>query len=254
VKALLAALICAALPSQVRLLGPIGAPLFVGDAVTVSWRVLVQQPTENWDLYFFSTQSGAWVPIALDLPPGDVTAGAIHSFSWTIPLSAVSTSALVSVTQDNTGTDFTDISFAPNTIATPLAVNTPFGQACGTSTLIPATGPTPVIGFQTNGRVTSVQQTATGVWATASLTELVPPLDMAFIGLPGCLLYVHPDLVISEMLTINVAGGFALWGITFPNDPVLIGVKLIQQALVFDTASPNGGHTTNAMRATISDH
>jgi hypothetical protein len=62
------------------------------------------------------------MPIAMDLPPGDISANSIHTFEWTIPES-LSNQCVVRVRQDNSGTDYEDVSDANFSIAGTLSVS-----------------------------------------------------------------------------------------------------------------------------------
>ena len=93
-----------------------GEVLQVGSAFTIEWHVAIEHNTLDWDLWYSTTGSnGPWMPIAADLPAGDTTRGAPHSFEWTIP-DTPSDEVRVRVRQDNSDTDYEDISDANLTI------------------------------------------------------------------------------------------------------------------------------------------
>ena len=110
--AALAAFLCISSASgHVGLDAPNGGEVFeVGATVTVTWRVLREHPTINWDLWY-STQGvqGEFLSIVADLPVGDPSRQAVHTYEWTVP-DAVSTSVRVRVRQDNGGDDYYDTS------------------------------------------------------------------------------------------------------------------------------------------------
>lgn len=87
-----------------------GETLDAGSVFTITWHVAVQHDTVDWDLWY-STDSpaGPWTEIAMDLPAGDIAVNAVHLFDWTVP-AATADSAWVRVRQDNTGTDYEDVS------------------------------------------------------------------------------------------------------------------------------------------------
>ncbi|MDA8018109.1 MAG: hypothetical protein MPN21_11745 [Thermoanaerobaculia bacterium] len=87
-----------------------GEVLVQGTQVEIQWHVAIMHGTENWDLAYSTTGgTGPWTIIAEDLPPGDITTSAMHSYLWTVPAED-SDSIRVRVTQDNSGTDYTDMS------------------------------------------------------------------------------------------------------------------------------------------------
>jgi hypothetical protein len=56
------------------------------------------------------------------------------------------------------------------------------------------------------------------------------PVDLAFLGMPGCSLRAAPDTVLVQ----SVSAGSTAWQIMIPDVPVLIGQQLRLQALVLD--------------------
>ena len=93
-----------------------GEVLTAGDQVLIRWHVDIEHNLENWDLWYSTTgDSGPWISIATDLPPGDPTAGAPHSHLWTVPVED-SSQVRVRVRQDNFGMDYYDVSDADLTI------------------------------------------------------------------------------------------------------------------------------------------
>lgn len=88
--------------AHVGLNEPIGSEsLVVGSTFQIEWQVHVQHDTIDWDLWY-STESdtGPWEEIALDLPLGDPTEGALHAYDWLIP-DMPDSSVWVQVRQDN---------------------------------------------------------------------------------------------------------------------------------------------------------
>jgi hypothetical protein len=96
-----------------------GEVLAGGSSFTIRWRVDIQHNTENWDLWYSTTGvGGPWIVIAEDLPVGDPTAGSVHTYEWTVP-DFPTTEARVRVRQDNSATDYLDISDADFVIGDP---------------------------------------------------------------------------------------------------------------------------------------
>ena len=91
---------------HVQMNAPNGGETFaVGEVVTIEWQVQIEHETQNWDLWYSTTgPDGPWTAIVMNLPPGDISGGAIHTFEWTVPALA-GQSGWVRVRQDNTPTD-----------------------------------------------------------------------------------------------------------------------------------------------------
>ncbi len=104
--------------AHVLLLGPNGGQqIQAGTTVIVSWEILASHDTQNWDLWYSTTgDNGPWIPIALNLPAGVIAEGTVHTHQWTIPATP-SSQCRVRVRQDNSGTDWEDISDSDFTIA-----------------------------------------------------------------------------------------------------------------------------------------
>ncbi len=97
--------------AHVTLLDPNGGEvLTVGSQFKVEWTIDIFHNQNNWDLWYSSTGgAGPWIPIAMDLPPGNTQVGSVHDYMWTIPHDT-SNKVRVRVRMDNSGQDFYDIS------------------------------------------------------------------------------------------------------------------------------------------------
>jgi hypothetical protein len=106
---------------HVDLDAPNGGESFdVGEVVTVQWHVAIQHNTIDWDLWYsIDGPSGPWTTIVADLPAGDPTEGAVHTFDWIVP-NDVDETVWVRVRQDNNGKDYFDVS------DNPFAINATF--------------------------------------------------------------------------------------------------------------------------------
>lgn len=94
-----------------------GEVLQSGSTFTITWHIQIAHSLQNWDLWYSTTGSGGpWITIAMNLPPGDPSAGSVHTYDWTVP-NAPSEQARVRVRMDNAGTDYEDISNADFTIS-----------------------------------------------------------------------------------------------------------------------------------------
>jgi hypothetical protein len=62
------------------------------------------------------------------------------------------------------------------------------------------------------------------------------PLDLTFLGAPGCFLNVSPDL----LDFVVGAGNTATWTLSIPNTGSLSGAMFYQQAAPLDTINASG--------------
>lgn len=111
--AFLVATLASPAQAHVRLLAPNGGEtLDVGSTFTIRWRVLIAHNTQNWDLWYATTDAPrTWIAIATDLAPGDASVDSEHAYEWVIP-DAITDLARVRVRMDNSATDYQDISNA----------------------------------------------------------------------------------------------------------------------------------------------
>ncbi|MAG58227.1 MAG: hypothetical protein CMJ83_18225 [Planctomycetes bacterium] len=101
-----------------------GVVLIAGTTYTIVWHVQIGHNTQNWDLWYSTTgPNGPWIPIVMDLPAGNTSSGAVHSYVWTVP-AAFSSQVRIRVRQDNSGQDYEDISNGDNSIVmSPLSAS-----------------------------------------------------------------------------------------------------------------------------------
>ncbi len=128
-----------------------------------------------------------------------------------------------------------------------------YGAGCsgtvGTPKLAPALGSLPWMGqtltIELTGLPNAVFNAPFGIvglsktsWGATTL-----PLDLGFMGIPGCKLLVSPDLFVP----LANLGGKASWSATVPRTPILIGAVFFQQGFVLDRgANPLGVVVSNA--------
>ncbi len=82
-----------------------------------------------------------------------------------------------------------------------------------------------------------------GLWGAVAL-----PLDLTYVGMPGCHLYTDPIMT----LPLTNAGGTATWPMDIPNTPSLVGATFYMQgAVISPGTNPVGLVMTNAVEARI---
>ena len=103
--------------AHVRLDHPNGGEVLEAGTITViEWHVLIAHATLDWDLWYSVTgPGGPWIEIAIDLPPGDISPGSVHTHDWIVP-GLESDQVRVRVRQDNDGIDYEDVSDGDLTI------------------------------------------------------------------------------------------------------------------------------------------
>ncbi len=106
----------------------------------------------------------------------------------------------------------------------------------------------PVLGTTIQWQTTGIPPgTAFGA-LLRSLTQAVPPVDLTAIGMPGCEAHV-----VAPVATLFLAPGTSVqFPETIPNNPSLIGVVLVGQALVYSPPlTPLGFVASNGMLLTL---
>lgn len=105
------------LSAHVRLDSPNGGEILTAGSITeIKWTILVAHTTLNWDLAYSVTGSGGpWIAIDENVPAGDFSSGAEHTYNWIVPTGNFD-QVRVRVIQDNVATDYTDISNGDVTI------------------------------------------------------------------------------------------------------------------------------------------
>lgn len=127
-----------------------------------------------------------------------------------------------------------------------VATHRSFGQGCpgtsGTPRLLIADNDLPRLGGTWNLRLQGLPAAPSSLVTflfglsntTASIGSL--PFPLASFGMPGCTLYVRPDVSLSQF-----AQGAATAGLTIPNGSWLLGVHLFAQGSVFDAGANAAG-------------
>jgi hypothetical protein len=82
-----------------------------------------------------------------------------------------------------------------------------------------------------------------------SFQRLSAPVDLGFLGMPGCSLAISPDAVVG----IVGQGGKAKWQLPIPYKPSLVGVRFYNQAIVLDVGAGNplGAVMSDAMEGVV---
>lgn len=110
------AALAATATAHVTLLSPVGGEEYVeGGIAVVEWEVAIGHNTQAWSLYYSTVSNeGPFEDLAVGLPPGDITTGALHEYEWELPAELTAgTQVWVRVLQDNLGNDYDDISGKP---------------------------------------------------------------------------------------------------------------------------------------------
>jgi hypothetical protein len=129
----------------------------------------------------------------------------------------------------------------------------PGGPGCAGSNGIPlltaAPGLLPQIGATFQAHLSHLPLVATVVIPCHGFAQQVP-VDLASIGMPGCLLHVNPAI---SSFGVAVTGQFTYQAFTVPNSPGLVGLSVVLQALVVDAqaGNPMGATVSSAGIATI---
>ena len=77
---------------------------------------------------------------------------------------------------------------------------------------------------------------------------LVLPFDLGLFGLSGCRLWTSVDFISYA----SAAAGASIGSLVIPNDSVLLGMSVYQQALALSAAAPNGlGAVSNGLELVI---
>jgi hypothetical protein len=122
-----------------------------------------------------------------------------------------------------------------------LATVVPVGSGCFGVAL--STADRPIVGTSFELVTSNVPATTLLGLSILSFQGIAPPLDLTFLGMPGCELYQALDL----LTAFATAGGAGAVSYGLPNDPSLAGVVLRCQSAVlapgvnaFDFATSNG--------------
>ena len=202
-----------------------GEVLCAGLTTTIEWQVVIQHTTLDWDLEYSTTGSGGpWLPIATDLPPGDTSVGAVHTYVWTVP-DTPTTFARVRVRQDNVGNgDYTDFSDGDITILGATPASATFRADLAGQNLLGYTAAAPAFGSTWSATVDNslAGNTIAGVVGYAG------PLDLSLAF--GSLLVDITDPQ-GELLAFPPAAGVGVvvFGATIPTDPALCGFSFSTQ-------------------------
>lgn len=208
-----------------RVVAPNGGEVFVAaSTVTVTWTIVVQHVTQNWDLWYsVSGANGPWIPIVIDLPTmGSIAAGTLHSYQWVVP-NLPTTQARIRVRQDNAGFDYEDVSDADFSIVSSPLVASP-------SSISVSSG-----GVQSLSLDAGVSHASENYWLAGSLTGTTPGLTVGSVTIPlvpdawfeWCLLYPNVGPLGNTMGSLD-ANGQATATITLPAglDPGLSGLTV----------------------------
>ncbi len=239
--------------AHVQLNGPSGGEvLVVGSVAQIRWTVLVSHGTTHWELYYSTTgNQGTYLPIDLNVPAGDISSNAMHTYNWQVP-ATVSSTVRVRVVQVNSGRNYSGTSGADLAIVEAPATYVAAGAGCASSTgtvpaLDAAPNSLPYINNSFACEATNLPAASPGaIFATGFVAPTPQPLDP--YGLLGCTFHVNP-LITSFAPN---ALGTASFQFTIPMDLDIIGVAFWQQAMVLDLGvNPAGAVMTNGAMGVI---
>ncbi|MEZ5967061.1 MAG: hypothetical protein R3F56_24705 [Planctomycetota bacterium] len=124
-------------------------------------------------------------------------------------------------------------------VVDPPASYTPFGHGCagtvGVPILEPTIGRVPYVGAPFEVALRNVLPGSTVLWLTGF--DRLPPFDLGWFGMPGCVMFVSPQLV--QQWT--VPGPILLVPFPIPNDVNLAGLTFYHQAAVLDRGANSAG-------------
>jgi hypothetical protein len=241
--------------AHVNLLEPSGGEVLpAGTTFTIEWQVHIQHNTQNWDLRYSTLgPSGPWTDIAINLPPGDITTGAMHSYDWTVPDTPSST-VYVQITQDNLGSgDYTDVNnSAAEIVGLPSA--TVYGCGINPAGSMSILSGSPAIGGSiTFGIDNPVGSTAIGSFSFVFISDSpdpsypcgtpLPGFGMGASGIGELLVSLAPPNPVGKILIgapWTGPGTPAPVGTPVPADTNLLGETFYAQGGLFDPTSAPG--------------
>lgn len=140
--------------------------------------------------------------------------------------------------------------------ASPTATFVPFGSGCagtlGQSLLSAATGSRPALGstftVEASNLPFGLAVLDIGLSSTMTGGGIPLPLDLSFLGMAGCSLFVDP----LATFVMSGAGSTASWSWALPSSQNLFGVAFFMQAFPLDlAANPFGFTASNAGMGTL---
>lgn len=210
--------------------------LLTGNGITLAWFAN-QNPSSNvWTTFTVPLQAAAW-------RVGTRTGPVATPAELASVLSSLSSVYLRGEFQNGV-----DILFLDNVEFSAPATVTPFGSGCAGSptALVLTASSLPVLG------TTYTQQASTPLAASLGLflhaTTAIPGgVDLTFLGLDGCTLYVNLEV----LSPAAVAAGSFTAALPLPNDTAFLGLHLYSQAALLAPLNPFGMVTSNALDATL---
>ena len=109
-----------------------------------------------------------------------------------------------------------------------------------------AISPAPKLGISVN--IITNNMPALGIGVNFFSTTQLPGIDLGSVGMPGCRVYVNPDIGLTLFGTPDASYSFPI-----PNQLSLIGLQLFSQSLALDSTQPNafGAITSNGVAMTL---
>ncbi|GEM_PF-3492356 len=212
--------------------------LIVGEQATMSWVIVLQHDTINWDMHYSIDGGDSWILLAKDVPAiGDLSPGSMHSYDFLVTPAMVSNTVRFKLKMDNLfSPDMVDVSDDDTIVTTgPWAdIGTALPGAQGTAQLGGSGDLTPG-----SAGVLTLDGAPAGVPVTLffSGTTMFEPL-LGGTMVPGWTLY--------SVQTGTDSGGSLALPFRWPLDAVQ-GDKLIVQAWWPDQGGAEGAAASNAM-------
>jgi len=192
-----------------------GQSLQVGSVYTIQWHDTVTHGPANYDLWYSVTgDGGPWIEIAVDLDFGSELPS--YSYEWTVP-DTPSSRVRVRVRQDNSDTDYEDISDGDVAISTSIDVTEVVLAAARDATLYEGDG------SLANGSGSYFFTGATESQAGAAERRALVAFDIESAVPPGSTitevsLELNMSRTISGNQTVNLHRVLESWG-EGPSDP-----------------------------------
>lgn len=210
--------------------------LLTGNGLTLAWFANVTPTPHVWTTFSVPLQAGPW-------RVGTRTGPVASAAQVATVLSSLSSMYLRGEFQNGVDTMLLD-----NVALAPAASVLSFGSACqGTAPQLQLTATSlPVLGASYDLLATPPATATLGLFVHAT-TPIPGGVDLTFLGMNGCSLYVDLEV----MNTVAIVAGTFTQSVPVPNDLGLIGVHIYSQAAALAPLNAFGLVTSAALDATL---